>query len=280
MPCFTILSTKYIVVSLLVNGTEKSFKGFMTGMKKDYILFYKFIEAYAPTGYRGINPGDPLMVELEEMMEDSGQFFYVGDLIQMNVVYTSKRSTKMIGVEPEKVTPYDFFKITHPDDIYRLSLGRAKLFKMAYDLFKAEKGFSILSTNFLMQSPKGGYSNFLIQLYLFFSTVPYKSVFTLKIHTDIDWYHLPKNSFHYYVGNDISNFRYPDEKLLQLTFPFSLREFEIIRFIESGLTSGEIAEKLFLSIHTVNTHRRNILSKVGKNTMSELIYDLMERGVL
>lgn len=42
----------------------------------------------------------------------------------------------------------------------------------------------------------------------------------------------------------------------------SEREKEIIRLIAKGLTNKEIAEKLFLSVHTVTTHRRNISSKL------------------
>ena len=45
---------------------------------------------------------------------------------------------------------------------------------------------------------------------------------------------------------------------------FSKREFEIIKGIAQGLESHEIAEKLFLSVHTVNTHRRNIFLKQVK----------------
>jgi DNA-binding NarL/FixJ family response regulator len=82
------------------------------------------------------------------------------------------------------------------------------------------------------------------------------------------------------LGTDLSNFRYPDEELLKINIPFSDREFEIIRLIESGLSSEQIAEKIFLSVHTVNTHRRNILNKTGKATMSEVIYDLMNQGVI
>jgi DNA-binding CsgD family transcriptional regulator len=62
--------------------------------------------------------------------------------------------------------------------------------------------------------------------------------------------------------------------------PFSYREFEIIKLIASGLSSEKIAEMKFLSIHTVNTHRKNILFKAGKETMGELIIDLIEQGLL
>lgn len=49
--------------------------------------------------------------------------------------------------------------------------------------------------------------------------------------------------------------------------PLSKRELEILRYINQGFESKEIAEVAFVSKHTVNTHRRNILSKLDvKNT--------------
>lgn len=50
----------------------------------------------------------------------------------------------------------------------------------------------------------------------------------------------------------------------------SEREVEIIRMIVNGLTSTEVAEQLFLSEHTVKTHRKNIFRKLGINSVSQL----------
>jgi DNA-binding NarL/FixJ family response regulator len=61
---------------------------------------------------------------------------------------------------------------------------------------------------------------------------------------------------------------------------FSRREFEIIKMLEKGLSSEKVAEMLFLSLNTVNTHRRNILLKSGKDNMFEVIFDLKERGLM
>jgi len=53
----------------------------------------------------------------------------------------------------------------------------------------------------------------------------------------------------------------------------SKRECEIIILIAEGNTNTEIAEKLFLSSHTVNTHRKNIMAKLGaKNTAGIVMY--------
>lgn len=57
--------------------------------------------------------------------------------------------------------------------------------------------------------------------------------------------------------------------------PVSLseREVQIIKMIAEGLTNAQIAEALFLSNHTINTHRKNILSKLGiKNTAGIVMY--------
>jgi hypothetical protein len=247
---------------------------------KTYDLYFKFIEEYGPKGFKDINPDDRLMLELEEMMEANNQFFYIADLIQVKVIYTSKRSKEMLGVDPIDLNLYHLFEATHPQDIQRNSLGRAIVLKMAHDLYVAEKGFKLISTNFRVKNPGGNYSNLLMQLYLYYDTIPYKSVYLLKLHTNIDWFRKLKHGYHYYLGNDLSYFRYPDDKLLKTGNIFSQREFEIIRLIESGLSSEQIAEKLYLSLHTVNTHRRNILKKTGKAHISDLIYDLKERGLL
>jgi len=57
----------------------------------------------------------------------------------------------------------------------------------------------------------------------------------------------------------------------------SQREIEVIRLISDGSTNKEIADLLFLSTHTVNTHRKNIMNKLGiKNTAGIVIYAFRE----
>ncbi len=51
----------------------------------------------------------------------------------------------------------------------------------------------------------------------------------------------------------------------------SEREMQIIHLIKGGLKSRVIAEKLFLSEFTVETHRKNILRKLGLSSANELI---------
>lgn len=60
----------------------------------------------------------------------------------------------------------------------------------------------------------------------------------------------------------------------------SLREKEIISLVVKGLTNQEIADKLFLSIHTVITHRRNIARKLEIHSATGLtIYAIVNKIV-
>lgn len=60
----------------------------------------------------------------------------------------------------------------------------------------------------------------------------------------------------------------------------SSRELTILKKVALGLTNQEIADILFLSIHTVMTHRKNITKKLGIKTVSGLtVYALMNKLV-
>lgn len=51
----------------------------------------------------------------------------------------------------------------------------------------------------------------------------------------------------------------------------SKRELEILSLWGDGLQNSEIAEKLFISIRTVETHKNNIMQKLGMHTTVDLI---------
>ncbi len=60
----------------------------------------------------------------------------------------------------------------------------------------------------------------------------------------------------------------------------SQREAEVLRLIALGHTNAEIAEQLFLSVRTVETHRSHIQQKLGRSTRSELVGYALEHGLV
>ena len=57
-------------------------------------------------------------------------------------------------------------------------------------------------------------------------------------------------------------------------------EVEIVRAIAQGKTTKDIAAERFLSIHTVNTHRKNIFRKLGVNTAHEAVKYAFRAGLV
>lgn len=60
----------------------------------------------------------------------------------------------------------------------------------------------------------------------------------------------------------------------------SEREVEIIKLIAESYTTKEISEKLFLSFHTISTHRKNIFRKLKIRSSSELILYALKKGII
>ena len=246
----------------------------------DYGLFLKFFDSYSRSGFKEIEPDNPLIVELDHQMEKNNQLFYIADLILLDIQYISKGTNRMFGIEPENVSLGFFLTTTHPDDLNRHHLARATLLNGAQEFFIHKNGTKVLSSNFRARQPDGRYSNYLYEALMFFSKTPYESVFLILVITDISGFASIHRYFHFYSGNDMGFFRFPDDELLMAGIIFSHTEYRIIELIAEGLSSKEIAKKLFRSVHTINTHRRNILTKSGKPTMTEVIRELKEKGVL
>lgn len=58
------------------------------------------------------------------------------------------------------------------------------------------------------------------------------------------------------------------------------REIEVLRLIALGHTNNEIADRLYLSVRTVESHRAHIQQKLGLTTRSELVRYAIERGLI
>jgi DNA-binding CsgD family transcriptional regulator len=72
------------------------------------------------------------------------------------------------------------------------------------------------------------------------------------------------------------NTNYKEEIKISLT----QREIQILQMVKNGLLSKEISDNLFISVHTVNTHRQRVLEKLGANNSMEAIVFASKLGLL
>ncbi len=71
-----------------------------------------------------------------------------------------------------------------------------------------------------------------------------------------------------------------NKKQINSAIHITNKEIEIIRLISQGFTTKEIAGKIFLSVHTINTHRKNIFKKLNVNNTSELVMYSIKAGIV
>ena len=72
----------------------------------------------------------------------------------------------------------------------------------------------------------------------------------------------------------------PPETPAAVSPKISSREKEVIRLLADGLNSREIADRLFVSPHTVRTHRKNLLARTHTCSAGELVGFAVRNGVI
>jgi len=78
---------------------------------------------------------------------------------------------------------------------------------------------------------------------------------------------------------DLLNPEKPKKKKPEGT-PLTEREIEVLKLIAEEYSNTEIADRLFISIRTVDTHRRNLLEKLGLKNTAGLVKYAIQHGLL
>ena len=89
------------------------------------------------------------------------------------------------------------------------------------------------------------------------------------------------------VANGLQYFSFETEKIYRIAIEqkkiapiLTKREIEILKLIANGLTNLQISKQLFISIDTVDTHRKNIYSKIEVNNTAQVIRWAIDNGFL
>jgi two-component system response regulator NreC len=67
---------------------------------------------------------------------------------------------------------------------------------------------------------------------------------------------------------------------VQVNLEITKREIEILQLVCEQLTAEEIADKLFISVKTVNGHRNNLLQKTGSRNVTGLVIYAIKNGIV
>jgi len=87
-----------------------------------------------------------------------------------------------------------------------------------------------------------------------------------------------------YYGEEVTaaimeSLREPAKKK-QAEIPLTKRETEVLKLIAQGHTNQEMADKLFISLYTVETHRKNLVGKLDIRNTAKLVQYAIKMGLI
>lgn len=210
-------------------------------------------------------------------------YFFISDIKNSSTGNFSKGTLDVLGYESVEMSLEKMLSIVHPVDLPVVIGFESKVMEF-FSALPIEKMFKYkVRYDFRMQHKQGHYVRLLQQVITIETDEKGAIVKTMGIHSDISDLKkegLPVLSF---IGLDGEptyenvqvegkfSFLKPEER-------FSPREKEILNKLIQGKTSEEIAKELFISKETVNTHRRNMLSKCEVKNTIELVNLSVKNG--
>lgn len=208
-------------------------------------------------------------------------FSYTCDLVAQRVENTEENVRKVLGYSPEEFEERPFFVLYHPDDrdaVHSIVLeAHNHLLEMKeVKVFDAQLAYTAR-----MQHKDGHYVH--VQQLLAYSVLSANGygVKVFNIVTDIS--NIPFQQMTAHLTCDCmqigSNFSALQSGRTATTITLTKREKEILKHLYLGKSSKQISEELFISKHTVDKHRGNMLTKVGASNTQELIANLFSAGV-
>ena len=210
-------------------------------------------------------------------------YFYIIDFFDMSLSHISPAIAEIHGFDSETISFNDILGAIHPDDVNFVAKAEAIATQFFYKKVGYEKMLNYkVSYSFRFRLQNGHYALFNHQSLMLSLDDNGGLGKSLNIHTRID--HLSnlntyKISFIGLNGEPSFMNLNPDNENQDLV-AFSKREIDIIKLISNGLSSAEIAEKLFISALTVKKHRNNILAKSDTKNTAQLIKNCIIQGII
>lgn len=206
------------------------------------------------------------------------QALYVNNWQQNNISYM-RNVQKLLGYPKEIFSSEVVHGNIHPEDLDVVSriiravvdhyttkalVSTDSYLLLTYRIRKYDGSYlKILRQSGAYQSDKEGY---LISNWSLITDIEFISNNNM-VEWELNGREFDRDSFRQGIYREFQNF-------------FSKREKEVIQHLTLGATSKEIADKLFISLHTVHTHRKNILRKTNCTSKEQLVSFCKKNGVL
>jgi DNA-binding CsgD family transcriptional regulator len=251
-------------------------KGDILGIEYDKLLStQKFIES--DLDYKILDNHIPSLKLIAELSNSTIMIF---DLYKREHVFLSDNISRILNLDIEKVkgkTDYLDQQI-HPDDYPQLMEAGIYFLYYGFSLLPEQRKEGKLINEYRILNGKGKYIR-IIEQQMCLETDVHGNIWLALGIIDIS----PDQNVDAPFRSRLIDIRRgevymfpPQNKEAMLT----AREKEVLVLISKGLISKQIADKLFISVNTVNTHRQRILEKLNADNAIEAIKYASKLGLI
>lgn len=218
------------------------------------------------------------LIELDYFYPYNATFYCITNTVNKNFEYISKNFKACTGLDKDKMMSggMDYYwSLFHPEDInlWIKSLQDLMVFTMT-ELNDSQRKRMSYTWNYRIKCANDSYVN-IVQ-----NTTPLQFDNTNKPIIGLAHYTVLHGAIHMDIcasakylndNNEYETLYYNNLSNSNLLDAISNRERDVVRLLIVKNTSDQIAQKLNISKHTVDTHRRNILKKLNLNSTFELV---------
>ncbi|QES88215.1 helix-turn-helix transcriptional regulator [Rhizosphaericola mali] len=211
-------------------------------------------------------------------------YLFIYDCIQNKIILVNDEPYHILGDLASQLSLMDIIRSIHPDDLAFVQLAEEKM----VDLMIKEIGFNNVSKykfcyNYRQKLHDGTYELFQHQFIIINTDKSGKALQALNVNCKID--HLTKDNNYKLTAIGImgeNNFYEIDLKANLVRNKYqpelTVREKIIVKALTLGKRTSDIANEYFISVHTVNNHKKNILRKTNSKSTNELISKCLNEG--
>jgi len=201
----------------------------------------------------------------------SKQFLLAYDVRAQHTIFVSAGVQLLLGILPDDFSLEDLYARMHPDDAPLVAQATALAAEFSKGLGSAAHD-QVFSVDYRLRHQAGHYVRVLRQNFTLQLDEEGSPVIIGGIYTDLT-HHKRTHEVRFH-GSHPGFAAWLTQRVQRTEADLSVREQEVLDLVLQGLSSAEIAERLCVSRHTVNTHRRNIHRKEPARDLSRLLQHL------
>ena len=228
-----------------------------------------------------------LIDQIANLFAGRSFYYYILNVDNFHLDFVHEGVQEVLGIKPSEFSIPKLIEVMYPEDMEMMPLKEQAAQKFLLNTIPKDE-IPLYKVAYLirLQHSKGKFKTILHQAKAIHVSEEGKILQAIVVHTDISHLNPPFDHKISFISNNRPSYFsiLPDTTLEQLKYSLknilSVREKEIIKKVAEGKSLNEIADQLFLSTHTVNTHKKNIIRKSHCKNTTELIARCIRDGII